>query len=88
IVNAEIANQKKSSIACAQQLQNIKFIIDNYEKDKIPQSLLQVALLRIEHPDATLKELGEYANPKLSKNAVYHRFLRIEEMVKAKENHE
>ena len=36
--------------------------------------------LRVTYPEASLKELGERANPPLSKSAVYHRARRIESM--------
>lgn len=36
--------------------------------------------LRVTYPKASLKELGERANPPLSKSAVYHRVRRIESM--------
>ncbi|MRR11779.1 sporulation regulator WhiA, partial [bacterium] len=36
--------------------------------------------LRLDNPDASLRELGELADPPLSKSAVYHRVRRIEEL--------
>jgi len=38
--------------------------------------------LRLRYPDASLKELGERANPPLSKSAVYHRVRRLEDMAR------
>ena len=49
--------------------------------EAIPKSLQEVCLLRLKHPEASIKELGEYANPPLSKSAVYHRIRRINEML-------
>lgn len=36
--------------------------------------------LRIAYPDATLKELGEAADPPLSKSAINHRVRRVEQL--------
>jgi len=43
----------------------------------VPRSLQEVALLRLRHPDASIRELGELADPPLSKSAVAHRLRRI-----------
>ena len=48
----------------------------------LPPALQDFIKLRVTYPDATLKELGERANPPLSKSAVYHRVRRIEQMAK------
>ena len=48
--------------------------------ENLPPALQDFIKLRVTYPDATLKELGERANPPLSKSAVYHRVRRIEQM--------
>ena len=50
--------------------------------ENLPPALQEFIKLRVTNPDATLKELGEKANPPLSKSAVYHRVRRIEQMAK------
>ena len=50
--------------------------------ENLPPALQDFIKLRVRYPDATLKELGELANPPLSKSAVYHRVRRIEQMAK------
>lgn len=84
-VNAEIANANKASNAASQQLANIMTLFEHFDRNSIPDSLYEVAQLRIAHPDASIKELGEFANPPLSKNAVYHRLRRINEMLEEDE---
>ncbi len=76
-VNAEIANQNKASEAALKQIESIRILIENDELDDLPASLREIALLRLRNPDTSLKDLGELANPPLSKSAVYHRLLRI-----------
>ncbi len=79
-VNAEIANQKKASAASLKQIMQIKHIIQTKGLDSIPENLQEVALLRLRYPDASIKELGQFADPPLSKNAVYHRLSRIQNL--------
>ena len=80
-VNAEIANQVKTTKAAAKQIESIRRVIKQKGIEAIPASLQEVALLRVQHPDASIKELGECADPPLSKSAVYHRLRRIEAML-------
>ncbi|MDA3935292.1 MAG: DNA-binding protein WhiA, partial [Actinomycetota bacterium] len=42
--------------------------------------LQELAGLRLEHPDVSLRELGELAEPPLSKSAVYPRIRRLEDL--------
>ncbi len=79
-VNAEIANQQKASAASMAQILSIQRLVARYGTEEIPESLREVAMLRLKHPDASIKELGQYATPPLSKNAVYHRLLRIQKL--------
>lgn len=80
-VNAEIANQVKTTRASMQQIESIRRLVEQRGRDAIPASLQEVALLRLRHPDASVKELGELADPPLSKSAVYHRLRRITKML-------
>lgn len=80
-VNAEMANAQKASNAAVEQIESIQKMFEYFDMDNIPDSLAEIARLRLMHPDASIKELGEYAKPPLSKNAVYHRLRRIHEMV-------
>ncbi len=77
-LNAEMANQAKSIDAAMEQTQAIKKLLDKRGLDSLPPALQDLALLRLRHPHVSLRELGELANPPLSKSAVYHRIRRIE----------
>lgn len=79
-VNAELANQAKSSAASVQQIVNIRKVVDHYGMDNIPPALQSFIKLRLANPNDSLKELGEKADPPLSKSAMAHRVKRIEEM--------
>lgn len=78
--NAEVANQNKAAAASVDQIYAMRRVLEAYGVDRLPQGLQEVIRLRVKYPDATLKELGEHADPPLSKSAVYHRIRRIEAM--------
>lgn len=80
ITNAEVANQAKSAHASVDQIFAIRKVVQANGMENLPIALQEVIRLRVAHPDATLKELGEYADPPLSKSAIYHRIRRIEQM--------
>ena len=48
----------------------------------LPEKLLQVAILRLENPEASLLELAELVNPPLKKSGVNHRLKKIEEIAR------
>lgn len=78
IVNCESANLNKTVSAAAKQIENIEFIQNQVGLDKLPDKLHEVALLRLEHPDVSLKELGELVpSGEVSKSGMNHRFRKI-----------
>lgn len=80
--NAEVANQKKAASASVDQIYAMRRVLETYGVDRLPPALQEVIRLRVAYPDATLKELGDRADPPLSKSAVYHRIRRIEQMAR------
>jgi DNA-binding protein WhiA len=80
LVNAETANIQKSAEAAMVQLEAIRTLQATRGLESLPRALEELAALRLEHPEVSLRELGELADPPLSKSAVYHRIRRIEEL--------
>lgn len=80
IVNCETANLSKTVSAAVRQIDNIKYIRDTKGLDYIPRNLREIANLRIEYEDLTLKELGEMLNPPVGKSGVNHRLRKIEQI--------
>ncbi|MHB1126892.1 MAG: DNA-binding protein WhiA [Bacillota bacterium] len=80
LVNCETANLNKTINASLQQLENIKIIAGSMGLDHLPDSLNEVARLRLEYPDVCLKELGEMMHPRMGKSGVNHRMRRIGEI--------
>lgn len=83
-VNCETANLGKTIEASVRQVKLIEALIAKLGVGKIPPQLRELALLRIEHPDSTLKELGAMMNPPLTKSGVAYRMRKLE--VFAEEN--
>ena len=79
-VNCETANISKTVNAAVKQLEDITFIRDHAGLDSLPDNLREMALLRLEHPEAPLKELGTYLNPPVGKSGVNHRLRKISEI--------
>lgn len=82
MINAEIANQQKAVGAAVGQIYAIQAVVKHYGMENLPPALQDFIRLRVTYPEASLKELGERANPPLSKSAVYHRVRRIESMMR------
>ena len=79
-VNAELANQARSTGASADQLALIDRVEREIGFDALPPALLQFCVARREHPELSLRDLGAQMMPPLSKSALYHRVLRLEKL--------
>lgn len=76
-VNCETANISKTVNAAVKQLLDIEYIQEKAGFDSLPDSLKEMAELRLIYPDAPLKELGTYLNPPVGKSGVNHRLRKI-----------
>lgn len=79
-VNCETANISKTVHAATKQIADIQYIKEHYGFDNLKENLRQVAELRLEYPDAALKELGEYLSPPVGKSGVNHRLRKLSEL--------
>ena len=80
LVNCETANLSKTINASLRQVNNIELIQEEVGIENIPKNLQEVAYLRLNHRDASLKELGKMLDPPLGKSGINHRFRKIEEI--------
>ncbi len=76
-VNAETANLSKTVEASARQVEALSRIQASGTLKGLNPGLLELAKLRLSHPDASLKELGEMCNPPASKSAINHRMRQL-----------
>lgn len=78
-VNCETANLNKTIEAAVKQIKDIEFIRDTVGLDSLSDSLMEIALLRLENPDMSLQGLGELLDPPVGKSGVNHRLRKIGE---------
>lgn len=84
IVNCETANLNKTIGAALRQVENIRYIDNAIGLDQLPEKLREIARLRVEYKDVTLKELGEMVSTGVvSKSGVNHRLRKIDEIAEA-----
>ena len=76
-VNCETANLKKTVSASVKQIEDITYIRDTIGLSGLSEGLEEVANLRLNNPDASLKELGSMLNPPVGKSGVNHRLRKI-----------
>ena len=79
-VNCETANINKTVSAAVKQVEDITYLRDTVGFEHLPDNLAEAALARLEHPDATLKELGETLDPPVGKSGINHRLRRLSEI--------
>ncbi|MBQ6835291.1 MAG: DNA-binding protein WhiA [Lachnospiraceae bacterium] len=79
-VNCETANINKTVSAALKQINDITYIRDTIGFESLPPNLAEMARLRLEKPEATLKELGEDLEPPVGKSGVNHRLRKLCEM--------
>ena len=76
-VNCEASNLGKTVQAAARQTKDIEFLRESGAFSTLPENLLVIAQLRLTWPDASLTELGELAEPHLTRSGVNHRLRRL-----------
>lgn len=76
-VNCEAANINKTVEAASKQIDDIIYIRDYIGFGNLNEGLRDIAKLRIEHPDSSLKELGTMLLPPIGKSGVNHRLRKL-----------
>ena len=79
-VNCETANLIKAVNAANKQIAEIERIRDVKGLDSLPAPLREIAEVRLQYPDATLGELGNYLDPPIGKSGVNHRLRKLGEI--------
>jgi len=78
-VNCEAANITKTVNAASKQIEDILYIKDTVGFGQLQPNLREIAEIRLEYPDATLKELGQLLEPTVGKSGVNHRLRKLSE---------
>lgn len=73
VTNCETANIDKLVNAAASQLEDIRLILQTMGEETLPAHLREVALLRLQNPDMSLRELVEASPSPISRSGMHHR---------------
>ncbi len=81
LVNCENANINKTVVAAERQIENIKYLRDTVGLDSLPGKLQEIAILRLDNPEVSLKELGEMVpSGAISKSGINHRLRKLNQI--------
>ena len=75
--NCDLANIDKTVAAGAQQAADIRKIAAVSGLDSLPETLQEIARLRLDDPEANLRDLGAMCKPPISRSGVHHRLQRL-----------
>lgn len=76
-VNCETANINKTVNAAVKQIEDIRLLEEKVGLESLNEGLEEIARLRLQYPEATLKELGLMLNPQVGKSGVNHRLRKL-----------
>ena len=76
-VNCETANINKTVNAAVKQIEDIELIRQKVGFESLNEALADIAKLRLQYPEATLKELGMMLDPQVGKSGVNHRLRKL-----------
>lgn len=80
LMNCENANMNKTADAAKKQIEAIQHIERTVGLDVLPEKLREVAELRLEYPEISLKELGEtLPSGAITKSGINHRMRKLNE---------
>lgn len=82
-VNCETANISKTVNAAVKQIADIELIRDTDGLDSLPMPLREMAMVRLEYPEAPLKDLGKYMDPPVGKSGINHRLRKLAAVAEA-----
>ncbi|MBP5427247.1 MAG: DNA-binding protein WhiA [Clostridiales bacterium] len=80
MINCETANLEKVVNTSVRQVMCIEYIEKTIGIDKLPYRLREIARLRLQNRELSLKDLGQMLTPALGKSGVNHRLKKIEEI--------
>ena len=80
MANCDNANTDRMVAAAMKQIKAVEKIEEKKSLSWLPEKLREVAVLRKENPDVSIKELGEMCRPPLKKSGINSRLKKIEEI--------
>ncbi|MBQ2944091.1 MAG: DNA-binding protein WhiA [Ruminococcus sp.] len=83
--NSELANINKTAQAAARQLWAIDKLEATVGLSSLPSQLYEIAIIRRDNPELSLRALGELLEPQISRSGVNHRLMKIIELAEEDE---
>lgn len=80
VINCETANLEKTVNASVRQVRCIEYIDRTIGIEKLPHRLREIARIRLENRELSLKDLGQMLTPVLGKSGVNYRLKKIEQI--------
>lgn len=77
IANCDSANIEKIVVASSKQVEDIRYIAKTAGLSALPDELREIAELRLENPELSLRELGEILEKPIGRSGVNHRMNRL-----------
>jgi DNA-binding protein WhiA len=77
IANCDAANIERTLKASEKQIKDIEYIAATIGLDSLTKELANIAEVRLENPDCSLKELGEMLDKPLGRSGANHRLRKI-----------
>lgn len=81
LVNCETANLNKTLDAANIQIEAIKYLKKHKKFETLPESLKEIAELRLKNPDLSYEEIGKLLKEPISKSGAHHRLNKINAIV-------
>lgn len=75
--NCDSANIERTLSAAAEQVKKIRAYAAKHSLESLPEDLREVARLRLEYPEMTLRELGESLPEPISRSGANHRLQKL-----------
>ena len=76
-INGEMANIVKVASASAKQIEAIKYIQKHHGLETLPDDLKEIAYLRLENPEMSLRDLGQNLVSPISRSGANHRMQKL-----------
>ncbi len=76
-INSEVANIGKIASASAKQIEAIEYIKNTKGLETLPDDLREIAYLRLENPEMSLRDLGMNLSTPISRSGANHRIQRL-----------
>lgn len=80
VVNCDTANARRQADASVRQICRIEALLSGEHAAGIPPELYEAALVRVENPGMSIRDIGLLMTPPIGKSGMNHRLRKLEEL--------